>query len=285
MKGDTVRAPRPGHTYHEPFLCVASDLDGTIVRSRADEPGLVVVETLGGRAIGFLSISTWRLLARLQRTVHFVPATTRTAEQYRRLRFPERPPCAVVESGARILVGDEPHEEWDSRVRSVMSSADASSRDVGRKLSGLDAVTRVRYGDVALVRAEVSALTKEVETFATWCADHGWVATFHRRRLYVLPAGIDKVHAVRFVVDELGGHLAATAGDGPLDVALIEAGESGFVPADAALRRSHPEVGTPVTGTGTASANQIVLSLIRAAENHRRHLHRPDRSSHDRNQS
>lgn len=251
----------------EPWLvpCVASDLDGTLVHSRRDRPDLLVVETYDGRDIGFVTRETWAALARLQSVAEFIPATARVVRQYRRLRFPQQPRYAVVEAGARLLVDGAVHGGWDSLVREVVADAGASQDEVADRFATLDLAEPVRTGDVALVYAKLVAGSSEAQ-FVAWCAERGWVVTRQSERVYALPAGIDKAHAVAFAVSEAVGQLIATAGDGRMDERLLRVADRAYTPIDGPLWASGIRVGTPVPGTGTESAELIITALLAAVE-------------------
>lgn len=245
--------------------CVASDLDGTLIRSRPDRPGLLVVEKYEGRDIGFVTPNTWAALARLQSVAELIPATARVERQYRRLRFPRAPRYAVVEAGARLLVDGAVHVGWEALVRQVVARAAATQAEVAAQFANLDLAEPVRTGDVALVYAKLTAGSSDTE-FAAWCADRDWTVTRQSERVYALPAGVDKAHAVAFAVESAAGQLVATAGDGRMDEGLLRVGPRAYTPIDGPLWVGGDRIGTPVPGTGTNSAEQIVTALLAAVE-------------------
>lgn len=249
----------------EPLLvpCVASDLDGTIIHSRSDRAGLRVVETYEGRDIGFVTHETWAALARLQSVAEFIPATARVVRQYRRLRFPQQPRYAVVEAGARLLVDGAVHDGWDTQVREVVAHAAASQDEVAARFATLDLAEPVRSGDVALVYAKLVAGSSEAD-FAAWCVERGWAVTRQSERVYALPSGVDKAHAVAFAVREAAGQLIASAGDGRMDEGLLRVAPRAYTPIDGPLWATGTRIGTPVPGTGTESAEHIIKALLAA---------------------
>jgi len=245
--------------------CVVSDLDGTLIHSLPDSPGLVVVETYQGRDVGFVTHGTWAALAQLQSVAEFIPATARVVRQYQRLRFPQKPRYAVVEAGGRLLVDGAIHDGWDSQVRQSVARADASQDEIVARFAALDLAEPVRTGDVALVYAKLVAGSTETE-LAAWCAERGWAVTRQSERVYALPVGVDKAHAVAFVVGEVGGQLIAAAGDGRMDEGLLRAAGRAYTPIEGPLWSSGVRLGTPVPGTGTESAQHIITALLAAVE-------------------
>jgi hypothetical protein len=76
---------------------VASDLDRTLIYSAAalalampdeEAPRLLTVEVHEARPLSYMTETAGRLLVELAAAVRFVPATTRTRKQYRRISLP-----------------------------------------------------------------------------------------------------------------------------------------------------------------------------------------------------
>ena len=71
------------------MILFASDLDNTLIYSYKREIGKkVLVETMGEKELSFMTENTWRLLKELPPHMMFVPVSTRSEEQYKRICFP-----------------------------------------------------------------------------------------------------------------------------------------------------------------------------------------------------
>ena len=84
-----------------------ADLDNTLIYSYKREINVPVtwVEQYQGRDISFMTEMSWSLLQQVRRQALFVPATTRTVEQYQRITFGTPPPeYALVCNGGVLLV-------------------------------------------------------------------------------------------------------------------------------------------------------------------------------------
>src|SRR4051812_12159665 len=97
-KAEEPTAPRE-HPFTKPSLMVACDLDRTLIYSAnsmklegpdCNAPSLVVSEVYGGVPFSFMTRVADDLLGRLVRESIFVPVTTRTMEQFHRVRLPGR---------------------------------------------------------------------------------------------------------------------------------------------------------------------------------------------------
>lgn len=249
---------------------MVADLDGTIIHSArrcGDTERLVTVETYEGRDVGFMTDSCWSALAKLQSVASFVPATARTERQYRRLRFPSAPSIAVVEAGAVVLVNGLASEAWALHATAAVEATGFTPFAIARRMSCLQLAEEARVGDQALVYARL-ATDHGLESFGHWCADRNWRIVQQDGRLYALPGGIDKSLAVAWVVENLGGVLVAAAGDGMMDMALLESAPIALTPEGGPLWKSGWRAGTSVVGYGPSSAEQILVHAIEAAMTH-----------------
>ena len=179
---------------------VATDLDRTLVYSRrsagADPAELCAVEDREGVPVTWTTHRTRRLLAELDRRATWVPATTRTVAEFRRLRLPRvpdgRPRYAVCAHGGVLLVDGEPDPGWAARIRQVVGESagiDEVADRVAATLSG-----PVRRADGLFLVASAGA--EAVEDLAAWAAERRWTVRVHGRKLYALPVGLTKTAAV-----------------------------------------------------------------------------------------
>lgn len=87
-------------------ILFASDLDNTLLFSHQHaQAGDVCVEYLDGKAQGFFPPGVIRGLAQINRTMRFVPVTSRSIAQFLRIQFPPGcvPKYALVANGGLLL--------------------------------------------------------------------------------------------------------------------------------------------------------------------------------------
>ncbi|WP_069811621.1 HAD family hydrolase [Streptomyces sp. TP-A0874] len=235
---------------------VASDLDRTLIYSApalaldmpdATAPRLLCVEIYDSRPLSYMTETAARLLARLAGSALFVPATTRTPEQYLRVRLPtgERPPrYAVCANGGRILVDGEPDADWDRRVRKELADGCAPLAEVRQQL--------VRRADPAWLLKERTAedlfaylVVDRSRLPAEWVAELtdralglGWTVSLQGRKLYAVPVPLTKSAAVAEVARRAGTGRLYTAGDSLLDTDLLLAGDEAWRPGHGELADS-----------------------------------------------
>jgi hypothetical protein len=257
---------------------VATDLDGTVLFSEqsiselasgeARAARLQPVDVDGERVYAYMTrsaVDRWSALAAVEAVV---PVTTRSVPQYERLRLPgPAPRFAVVCNGARVLVDGESDPAWERAVRAVLAADAAPFAEVWRTAStwkaerGFASLRAVEdffvYLTVAHREDWLSGFAREVHA---WCRERGWRASLQGRKLYLLPASLDKAPAVAEVVARLGASRVVAGGDSLLDERMLRA-------ADAAIRPAHGELHVTgftaphcrtTVGRGAAAGDEIL---------------------------
>ncbi len=259
---------------------LACDLDRTLIYSPSalqlstvDEqaPNLLSVEILEGRPHSFTTLTASRRLAELSSAATFVPTTTRTIVQYRRVRFPGvEPDFAITSNGGNILVGGVPDANWQRSTASAIAECDASLGEVRHELrsrSHDDWVIKRRVGDDLFCYVVVDPLRMPddfVDSLTSWCNERGWQVSVQGRKVYVIPQPLTKERAVLAVAGRIGTSRLLAAGDGALDAGFLAAADAGFRPPHgelAGLNWRHPTV-TVGNRPGVLAADDITSWLI-----------------------
>jgi len=251
---------------------LASDLDRTLVYSiAAMELGVpvtdpVCVEVHKGREVSFISPRALKGLADLSRDVPFVPTTTRSRRQYRRITFHGvEVEYAVTTNGGTIFVDGEPCEDWTREVDREMAGVASYSEGEARLATVFDRpwVRKHRNVEDRFTYAVFDVATAPDDWFAELRAtgdELGWVVSVQGRKAYVIPEGLSKEAALAEVARRVGADTVAAAGDSLLDRGILEY-------ADLALRPAHGELhdigwttpGLVVTAqSGGGAAEEIV---------------------------
>jgi hydroxymethylpyrimidine pyrophosphatase-like HAD family hydrolase len=256
---------------------VFSDLDRTLIYSVSARGADVTaplrcVEEYEGRPLSFL---TERAAAALEAaTAPVVPVTTRTVQQYRRVRLPgKRPPWAVCTNGGRVLVDGEEHVGWTREVTGRLASAGAAHAEMLAVLreqaaaAGEKAVLRVHeaegvFGYAIVDRARLSA--SWLEDLSGRAAERAWRVSVQGRKLYCVPAALTKSAAATWIALQIGADRWVAAGDSLLDRDLLEAADAAVMPVHGELAQSgwtarHVAV---APGDGVAAGEWIVDWLL-----------------------
>lgn len=262
-------------------VLVASDLDRTLIYSAAalglgmpdaEAPRLLCVEVYRAQPLSYLTETAATLLAQLAATTVFVPATTRTREQYQRIRLPGAPPAyAICANGGHLLVDGESDPDWHAGVRRLLASECAPLREVRDHLR--------RVADPAWLLKEREAeglftylvVDRErlpdawLKELAEWAGQRGWNVSCQGRKVYAVPHPLTKSAAVAEVARRTGAGPVLAAGDSLLDADLLLAADRGWRPGHGELADtgwSAPHV-TGLAERGVSCGETILRAMLR----------------------
>ncbi len=281
MTTPTVPSPFMPSDSLAPTL-VASDLDRTLIYSPAalqlgmpdpQAPRLVCVEVHEGRPLSFVTEDAAVLLDELARSTVFVPTTTRTRKQYRRINLPgPRPRYAICANGGHILVDGVSDRDWRRQVAGRLADECASLdevRDHMRRTADEAWLLKERVAEdlFAYLVVERTLLPEGwVKDLAEWADGRGWTVSLQGRKIYAVPKPLTKSAAMREVARRTEAGLTLAAGDSLLDADLLLA-------ADRAWRPGHGELAdegfrapqlTALEERGVVAGEEIVRQLLDA---------------------
>ncbi|MER6146276.1 HAD family hydrolase [Streptomyces sparsogenes] len=276
----TGRAPG-----HEPPVLIASDLDRTLIYSAAalslrmpdaEAPRLLCVEVYGHQPLSYMTETAAGLLTGLAHTSVFVPTTTRTREQYGRIRLPgPAPRFAICANGGHLLVDGESDPEWQASVRDRLDAACAPLGEVrAHLLRTADPAwllkERVAEDLFAYLVVERALLPGNyVKELAEWAEERGWTVSLQGRKIYAVPKPLTKSAAVAEVARRTGAGEVLGAGDSLLDADLLLAADRAWRPGHGELADegwTAPHV-TALPERGVAAGEEILRAFAaRAAE-------------------
>lgn len=235
-------------------MIFACDLDQTLIYSRnsmgsaVDSEELVPVENYDGKEHSFVTRGVAANLRHLSERMYFVPATTRTLEQYRRVHGISeglRPRYAVVSNGGKVLKDGVPDADWESRVRIALQDRCAPGDEVAERFNGLATgglVLRGNYCD-DLFHAFIVDRERLAEGFMaeleTVMRGFGWNVSLQGRKLYLVPDPVSKGSAVRYVKELAGASFVFAAGDSLLDESMLAVAEEAMAPCHGELYRKY----------------------------------------------
>jgi hypothetical protein len=265
-----------------PSLLFATDLDRTLIYSAAAlaldgpdhlAPRLLCVEVYRSEPLSYLTETAAGLLAELAARTVLVPTTTRTREQYQRVRLPGPPPAyAVCANGGHLLVDGVSDPDWQAHVRRGLGAC-APLAEVRAHLSRTADPLWLRKERVAEDLFAYLVVQRDllpdawVEDLTGWAAPRGWNVSLQGRKLYVVPAPLTKSAAVAEVARRAGTSRTAAAGDSLLDADLLAHADLGWRPGHGELAEAGwtaPHI-TPLTERGVAAGERIAAEALALA--------------------
>lgn len=213
-------------------LLFAADLDNTLIRShRRRRAGDVCVEWLEGHPQSFMSPRAVELLRSVCRVARFVPVTTRSQAQYRRIRFPEgcAPALAVTAHGATLLTGEGPDPDWRERAQALVSPF---REELMRMLACVEGSSLVDDAFLFLACETPEAARKRSGALA---AQTRLRVLRGGRKLYLVPPGLHKGQALDWLRQLLRERPVVAAGDCEMDAELLAGADVAVCPRDLPL--------------------------------------------------
>ena len=200
----------------------ACDIDNTLIYSRKHpHEGWPCVEWIHEREQAYMSELTAALLPRVQAVTTMVPVTSRSIEQYRRLRLPGTFDLALTANGADLLVAGVPDPLWRARTMEQIAPWRDDILRCRDALERSDRYIRCRVVDEAYLfvycaehvspetEAEVLGGTTRLNVIASG------------KKIYLLPPPLNKGEALERLREKTGPTLCVAAGDSVMDLPML----------------------------------------------------------------
>lgn len=218
----------------------ACDLDNTLIVSKKHfHEGWPCVEWIHEKEQAYMSLRTAETLSRVCEAFAFVPVTSRSVEQYRRIHFPPgcEPSLAVCANGAVLLrTGKdgrlEPDEDWERETRAAMAPWRAEMDRMEKTLSPDERFIRCRKVDEAYLFVYCAEGIPPEETAAEIREQTDLGVTASGKKIYLMPPFLHKGWALeRLAAGRASGCRMLAAGDSAMDLPMLWAADYAIYPA------------------------------------------------------
>lgn len=210
-----------------------SDLDNTLIFSykKLSENDLCV-EKKDGKNLSYMTYRSAELFSDIVRRVTFIPVTTRSAEQYGRISFPEGyiPKYAVIDNGANLLINGEPDKQWRSEVIPVINESLPEIREFEKYLKKCGEVYfDIRFVDDSFLFTKCHDSKRVMHELFSAVSPAKTRLFTNGDKLYAIPDGISKKNALERLKRRLSGELIIAAGDSLFDEDMLSAADLAIV--------------------------------------------------------
>lgn len=222
----------------------ATDLDRTLIYSRrflTENEDVVCVERIGDKEISYMTPQAMELLKQVRGLTYFIPVTTRSYEQFRRVTVAQNTEWAICSNGGTILRNGEIYEPWEKELNERLDGKSFAGVLKSLSLERLCNMHGIDYSQIKLVdgRFHYIKLNNDVkdifDQYLTANMPIGWTHVIQGVKLYIIPNEVTKEAALAYVIDQIfGKHFGdvITAGDGPMDLEFLKLGTSIYTPED-----------------------------------------------------
>ncbi|RDY31859.1 HAD hydrolase family protein [Lachnotalea glycerini] len=211
-----------------------SDIDNTLIYSYKHEIGSnkKCVELYQGREISFMTQYSYERLHKICEKELFVPTTTRTIEQYKRIDFGiDEPDYALVCNGGILLKKGLIDDAWYHKSLDMISNAqselkkaieilkmDSNINFEIRNINQLFLFTKSKSPKETLAGLNEKLNLNKVETFTNGL------------KVYVMPKNLNKGNAVLRLKEKLKAKRIIAAGDSEFDISMLRVADIAFAP-------------------------------------------------------
>lgn len=242
-----------------------SDLDNTLIYSYKRDIGQEkkCVELYDGREVSFMTEKSLQLLERIQEKVLVVPTTTRTVEQYQRIRLGIGvPEYALTCNGGVLLVEGWRDEKWYCQSRALVEPCRAEMiKAVNILEKDEDRSMEVRFIEELFVFTKsekpqhtMEKLREELNTEKLDIFQNGI-------KVYAVPKALSKGNAVKRLRKKLNPEYVIAAGDSEFDVSMLREADAAVVPENLAEKFFMKE-GCKVIGAGKIYSDAMLEYIL-----------------------
>jgi hydroxymethylpyrimidine pyrophosphatase-like HAD family hydrolase len=208
------------------------------------------------------------ILKGLHENLLFVPITTRTEEEYKRV-IPIsalKPKFAIVANGGKILVDGEEDLEWKNHVLHTIKNMPFSLSDVHElffTLTSHDYFNREKLSDDLfwMLRLEDEKNGLEiVKKTKPVLNSHGYEVMITGRKIYIVPTELTKWKALEFLINKTDTTFTIAAGDSLMDLEMLTHADIGITPkhGEIVLENRVPSNTIVTTSEGVLAGLEIV---------------------------
>ncbi|MCR5833835.1 MAG: HAD hydrolase family protein [Selenomonadaceae bacterium] len=210
-------------------ILFACDLDNTLIHSYKNRrAGDICVEHYDGHEQSFISPVALDLLKEIAARIIFIPITTRSIEQYRRIFWREdfRPTSAIVANGAYLLNGDTKENFMTDIIAPHATELSAQCE----KFSADDNFNICRIVDESFLflRARddinVEEISADLQTQTKLTVRHTG------RKIYLFPPKLTKGAALNRLTEKFSPDKVIAAGDSDIDLPMLKIADVAFAP-------------------------------------------------------
>ena len=214
-------------------ILFVSDLDNTLLFSyKHKQDSDICVEYLNDKEQGFFTPKSIELLKNVNRSVTFIPVTSRSIAQYRRIQFPEStiPQYAITTNGAILLVNNEIDAKWYEASRQAVEPWRNELQHIAEILSTMPTAKHFRMVDDMYLFTACDN-PEDAKSVASEIIEKTQLdVTIAGRKVYFCPPFINKGQALRRLKDIFSPEYTISAGDTTMDIPMLAIADFPIIP-------------------------------------------------------
>lgn len=207
------------------------------------------MEIKDGKELSFMPPEAFMLLKEVAGKSEFVPVTTRSLEQYRRIDLGIMPRYAIVAHGALLLKHGAEDGDWRAETLNNLNIQLPA-------IEQNEYLYDVRYVDNFFIFAKSDAPERAAERLGRFVDKTDFEVRAVHNKVYILPRNLNKGAALQRLKKRIGADYVICAGDSDLDLPMLALADMAISPENVELN-NHLWLGKPDLNYGT----KLLLSV------------------------
>ena len=216
-------------------ILFACDLDNTLIHShKLKAAGDICVEIYDGKEQSFISSRAVELLKEIAEKILFVPVTTRSIEQYRRITWLEgtKPEFAVTSNGANLLHFNEIDTTWRQEFYKFIQPYSDEIKAQKLKLAQNNNFTICKIVDGSFLFLKCSADADKNKLLSELQANTNLTVQNFGLKIYLFPPKLNKGDALLKLKEIFNPEKTLAAGDSGIDIPMLNVADIAFAHRD-----------------------------------------------------
>jgi len=215
-----------------------SDLDNTLIYSYKRDIGSDkrCVELYNDREVSFMTEKSVLLLKEVNSKLLFVPTTTRTTEQYKRITLDiGQPKYALVCNGGILLEDGVVSKSWyEDSLEMISESRGELENGIALLEKDVNRNFEVRFIDDLFVFTKSEAPEKTIAYLKTFLNFELVDVFSNGTKVYIVPKNMTKGNAINRLKELLHPQKIIAAGDSEFDISMLQIADRAYAPKELA---------------------------------------------------
>ena len=248
-------------------MIFASDLDRTLIYSQrflddAKDLKAKCIEILNGKEISYMSEKAITLLNELVKQEKIIPVTTRSIEQFRRVKPFQNCQYAITSNGGTILYFGQVLEEWESRIKDIVSKNMDQMEKIMEEIKKQEFfIYQPKLVDNKFIFTKTDDVDKCRKYLEKVINPSVFQYSIQGQKAYVIPNEISKEEALKFLKQKLGEEELIVAGDSNLDADMLGFADIALIPGHSELKIDKPNT-VYISSTGLKAGEDILRVVV-----------------------
>lgn len=225
-------------------ILYASDLDRTLIFSgrfleeHPTECKYTPIEYKEDKIISYMADEVIDKLKEIRenKSIHFIPVTTRSINEYKRINLNVKPEYAIVANGGVILYNGEPLEEWTQYIKSKINIMDILDiiNDITDYIKSVSYTPKLIDGCYIFFKTD-DEMQFDIESGYLKERFGNWQFIRQRNKCYAIPNHFSKQIALRWLWNKLDKPYIIASGDSELDLPMLALANKAIIPSHGTL--------------------------------------------------